>query len=512
MKKNHFAKSIQCWLLAACALALGGISAQAQVPNRLTFNGQQVFVKGVNLPWYNYGDFGNHYQWGNMYNSGEMETRLSAIAAKSFNTVRVWVYADGRTSPEWSGAAPGGSPAGHDSQFFTNMDDFLLRCSNKNLYAILVLWDHYMLNGVTGAGQYAGHHEQVITDSTKRAAWMNNVLGPLVDRYKNHARVLSWEVYNEPEWNCSDLPGGGSTVYKVTTSQMTQFIADMNVKVHSYNPKGLVSIGSSALKWSSPNTDGGNPWSDSKLMAKVGGNAGAKLDFINVHYYDWMNPWFTPWSQTPAQWGLTKPCVVTETQGNSSIYNAVAQRDGIATKGHAGICYWSYWGGDGYGAWNDFQNVFVGWNPPGSPPPPVTIYADALAADWANWSWSSTVNFNETVIKKNGTASTKVTANAGWSALSLRKGTALSTSGYTKITFWAHGGTGSNKSIKVYASTADSGGDTVGKVITATVNTWTAITVNLSEIGNPATIKRLNFQNNSATSQPPVYFDDIKLE
>lgn len=502
------------FLRTALAVGLVGaaiLSSSAQVANRLTFDGQQVFVKGVNLPWYNYGDFGNHYQWGNMYNSAEMESRLSAIAAKSFNTVRIWVYADGRTSPEWNAGGAGGSPTGHDSQFFANMDDFLLRCSNKNLYVILSLFDHYMLNGVTGAGQYAGHHEQVITDSAKRSAWMNNVLGPLVDRYKNHARILSWEVFNEPEWNCSDLNGGGTTTYKVTTSQMQQFIAEMNVKVHSYNPKGLVSIGSSALKWSSPGADGGDPWSDSKLMAKVGGDTRARLDFINVHYYDWMDPWFTPWSQTPAQWGLTKPCVVTETQGNSTKFNAVAQRDGIANKGHAGICYWSYWGGDGYGAWTDFQNVFVGWNPPGGPPPPVNVYIDSLASDWANWSWSSTVTLNETAIKR-GTASIKVVANAGWSALSLRKGTAQSTSGYTKLTFWAHGGTGSAKSIKVYASTADSGGDTVGKVISVPVNTWTSYTVNLSEIGSPSTIKRLNFQNNSASAQPAAYFDDIRLE
>jgi endoglucanase len=75
-----------------------------------------------------------------------------------------------------------------------------------------------------------------------------------------------------------------------------------------------------------------------------------------------------------------------------------------------------------------------------------------------------------------------------------------------------HGGTGSNKSLKVYVSTADSGGDTPGKIITATVNTWTLITVNLSEIGNPGSIKRLNIQNNSASAQSAVYFDDLKLE
>src|SRR5262245_21552649 len=224
MKSNHHNRVAGLCFGALLSFTLA-ISSPGQVPNRLSFNGQQVWVKGVNLPWYNYTDFGNHYQWGNMYNSAEMESRLSAIAAKNFNTVRIWVYGDGRTSPEWSGATPGGSPTGHDTQFFANMDDFLARCSSKNLYVILTLWDHGALNSNPSAGQYAGHHESVITDSTKRAAWMNNVIGPLVSRYSQHARILSWEVFNEPEWNCSDLPGGGSTTYKVTTSQMQQFLA-----------------------------------------------------------------------------------------------------------------------------------------------------------------------------------------------------------------------------------------------------------------------------------------------
>ena len=237
MKNQRYVRFILKAFSVAALLAFQGVDTVGQVATRLTFNGQPVFVKGVNLPWNNYGDFGNHYQWGNMYNSAAMESQLSAIAAKSFNTVRIWVYADGRTSPEWSAPTPAGSPTGHDSQFFANMDDFLQRCSNKNLFVILSLWDHAMLRSNPSAGQYAAHHESVITDSAKRAAWMNNVLGPLISRYANHARVLSWEVYNEPEWNCSDLPGGGGTDFMVTTSQMQQFLAEMNVKVHSYNRK-----------------------------------------------------------------------------------------------------------------------------------------------------------------------------------------------------------------------------------------------------------------------------------
>ncbi|HAV60921.1 MAG TPA: hypothetical protein DCY13_00965, partial [Verrucomicrobiales bacterium] len=192
------------------------------------------------------------------------------------------------------------------------------------------------------------------------------------------------------------------------------------------------------------------------------------------------------------------------TDGNDSANSWLDMMDNWST--------WTWWGLQVRDNANGIIATSVKCSLFGGGSSPITIYADALASDWANWSWNSTVDLNNSSPVKNGTKSIKVTANAGWSALSLRKGTAQSTAGKTKITFWVHGGTGSNKSIKVYASTADSGGDTTGKIITATANTWTAITVNLSEIGNPASIKRLHFQNNSSTSQPAVYFDDIKLE
>src|SRR5262245_66177507 len=113
---KHLRTALKAFGITAL-LAIHGIQTIGQVATRLTVNRQPVFVKGVNLPWNNYGDFGNHYQWGNMYDSAAMESKLRAIAAKNFNTVRIWVYADGRTSPEWSAATPAGSPTGHDSQF-----------------------------------------------------------------------------------------------------------------------------------------------------------------------------------------------------------------------------------------------------------------------------------------------------------------------------------------------------------------------------------------------------------
>ncbi|HET9317661.1 MAG TPA: carbohydrate-binding protein, partial [Vicinamibacteria bacterium] len=143
-------------------------------------------------------------------------------------------------------------------------------------------------------------------------------------------------------------------------------------------------------------------------------------------------------------------------------------------------------------------------------PPPVTIYGDALAADWASWSWGATIDFAGTSPVRVGTRATNVTYQA-WGGLSLRKGTAQGTSGYAALRFWVHGGTGNAKSLRVYTQTADSGGEGPSVVVSAPANTWTEITVALSSLGSPASIKRLNLQENGGATQPMMTFDEIRL-
>jgi hypothetical protein len=142
--------------------------------------------------------------------------------------------------------------------------------------------------------------------------------------------------------------------------------------------------------------------------------------------------------------------------------------------------------------------------------PAVTIYGDALASDWASWSWSATIDFNGTNPVRVGVRAINVTYQA-WGGLSLRKGTAQSTSGATALKFWVHGGTGAAKSLRVYTQTADTGGESPSVVVSALANTWTEVTVPLSALGNPAQVKRLNIQENSGATQPMMTFDEIRL-
>ena len=144
-------------------------------------------------------------------------------------------------------------------------------------------------------------------------------------------------------------------------------------------------------------------------------------------------------------------------------------------------------------------------------PATATIYGDALADGWSNWSWGATIDFSGTSPVRVGTHAANVTL-AAWGGFSPRKRTAVDTYGYAALKFWVHGGTGSDKVLTVFTQTTDEGGVSPVVEVTATANTWTEITVSLDSLGNPASIKRLNLSNNTPRALPMVTLDDIRLE
>src|SRR5271169_2195144 len=68
------------------------------------------------------------------------------------------------------------------------------------------------------------------------------------------------------------------------------------------------------------------------------------------------------------------------------------------------------------------------------------IYTDSLQNAWANWSWSSVLNFNNGSPVHSGSASIAVTITNNyvtnyWGAIYLHH-TAFDSTPYTNITFW----------------------------------------------------------------------------
>ncbi|GAB4488851.1 MAG: hypothetical protein Fur0016_20470 [Anaerolineales bacterium] len=147
--------------------------------------------------------------------------------------------------------------------------------------------------------------------------------------------------------------------------------------------------------------------------------------------------------------------------------------------------------------------------PTNTPTGGLTIYGDSTS--WENWSWNTTVNLNNSSPVQAGSKSIAVTYTSGWGGLSLRKAGGQSTAGYSKITFYVHGGSGGTRKFNFYINTSDSGGQSASVSVSAPAGQWTLVTINLSQVGNPSKIARINFQENTGGSQAVFYIDEIKL-
>ncbi|HEY9061457.1 MAG TPA: glycosyl hydrolase [Pseudobacteroides sp.] len=141
-----------------------------------------------------------------------------------------------------------------------------------------------------------------------------------------------------------------------------------------------------------------------------------------------------------------------------------------------------------------------------------TVYDDALAAGLQDWSWNASKDTEVTTTVKNGTKSLGVTYTGGWAALSLYSPEKIATEGYDMIKFWVNGGD-SDKKVGFFI-TKDAADDTslTPKVeFTAKAGEWTEIKIKLSELANPETIQRINFQEMGGSAQTQIYFDDIVI-
>ncbi len=137
----------------------------------------------------------------------------------------------------------------------------------------------------------------------------------------------------------------------------------------------------------------------------------------------------------------------------------------------------------------------------------ISVYADALAADWQNWSWSTTLNFSNSAPVHSGSQSLSVQYNAGWAGLYLHPNAAYDTKAYDRIRFWVNGGSAGGQRIAVIVN-----GDTSHSYpVTLQANTWTQVTLGFNQLGSPATLTDLYWQEATGGAQPVYYLDDITL-
>lgn len=140
---------------------------------------------------------------------------------------------------------------------------------------------------------------------------------------------------------------------------------------------------------------------------------------------------------------------------------------------------------------------------------PRDIYTDALAAGWDDWSWA-TVNLQATSPVHSGTYSISIAGDA-WEGLYLHH-SGVTTSGYTWLRFYAHGGGAGGQLLQVYATLTGGASGPAVSLAPLPANVWTEVRVPLADLGAAATtLTGVVWQDRSGGTQPTYYVDDIAL-
>jgi hypothetical protein len=185
----------------------------------------------------------------------------------------------------------------------------------------------------------AGHGlTKIITNPERRRALVENVVRPIaktVSASANAARMLSWDVINEPEWAMTGDDGRGDQPFdanpelmSVSFAEMETFVRDVvgALRMESTSP---ITVGQAAIKWA-------------HAFTQVG------LDYYDVHYYGWVDQYFPIGGKSLADYGLAdKPVVVGEfpldgwTNPNGTL-DAAQVVDKVFKAGFSGAKAWAF--------------------------------------------------------------------------------------------------------------------------------------------------------------------------
>ncbi len=260
--------------------------------------GKDYFPLGVNYAWQDWGVDFSDQGWAERF--PKIEANLDLMKARGVRTVRWWIYTDFVTSPLWEGEGKKrrcvGMPEGWVKNFLKTVEAAHAR--GIKLYPVFSSFDL----GRKG-------FKEVVSEKAVRKSFIEKAVRPILEAAATHEGIFAWDIINEPEWLVRKEDGGDPNKElshgPLSLKEVRAYVKDMAREVHT-RAKQPVSVGSAGLKWCGWQYDF---------------YSGLGLDFFDVHYYDWMTPWFditsTPKSrlaQGHKEYG-EKPIIVGETIG-----------------------------------------------------------------------------------------------------------------------------------------------------------------------------------------------------
>ena len=223
----------------------GTVAAGTRIP----FDGDSRFLLGANVPWINWGcDFGCGSSGG--VSDPSVQAQIAPVFAQArqagARTLRWWMFEDDPQQIQRDGS---GTPTGLNPAVYNDIDAALALAQQDD-----IAYDFVLFSAPTALPR------GWLTDPGKRQA-LANVLAPLFAHYSGNPHILSWEIFNEPEF---DIWNG--KIDEGSVKALSQTLLDT---IHA-NSTTYVTMGSAML-------DGLSMW------------VGMGFDFYTAHWYDYMN-------------------------------------------------------------------------------------------------------------------------------------------------------------------------------------------------------------------------------
>ena len=325
------------WVKTAFATALLGCMAFAANSNgykmsvcssdksKLCYDGKEIFLNGMNIAWWNFGqDVGKNSKGQiNTLDENAVRKDLKNLREAGGNSIRWWLYTNNSMDPSFDATTK--YATGIEEQTIKNVKLVLDAAEEYGILVDLCLLSFDMMKQSYSADASWGSrfnfeaNQLILEDTSATRAFINKAVLPLVKEFKNHPALLAWEVFNEPEGMTStDNFGSGWGTTLVDISYIQRVINMVADAIHKEAPSNLVSNGSARFSMTSDKC-GTNYYTDTRLLAS-GNNKYSKgtLDFYQVHYYpQWNTNDASPFHHPYSYFQLDKPMVVGELPGAS---------------------------------------------------------------------------------------------------------------------------------------------------------------------------------------------------
>jgi hypothetical protein len=294
--------------------------------NRFEVGGNPIWISGANTPWNTWNEFGNKLD------AGWWGTHLAELRAAGVNCTRVWISCDGNN------ASPGidadGKVTAPTQTFWRDLDTLFAQAQKQRVYLMLAL---FSFDHSKPGNRNAAAWKKMYSSPANRQSFVDNYARPLVERYKDNPWFFAIDVGNELVWTWEN--------HQVARKDTLDLVARVANAVHGHS-RVLVCEGEGAGPKYNSDKFAGNLYSDKSLGAL---QPGAHVDFFNLHYYDWVRPYFgSPFERSPADYGIDdKPCIIGECPARGSAGQSIAEnyRNAFA-KGWQGIMPWTSNGAD----------------------------------------------------------------------------------------------------------------------------------------------------------------------